>query len=377
MRIGFNTLYENPHRPTGSHDYNVRLAREIGGGMHGHELVVFVSKAGEPHFQPVPPNTRLVRCGSSNDQLTLRLLTDHTLLPIAAAREHCDVLFAPGNTSPLWTHCPVVLNIKTMQHLVRPDGLSLARSFYRSKMIARSARRAALIIANSESNRQHIVDLLGISADKVRLVPEGLDHDLFRPHPEPKKLQAELEAEGLTFPYLLYVSGLWPYKSVETLIRAFQYAADRGAPHQLVIAGEGDGVYRDRLMAQAAATRFGDRIKFLGQCSRERVARLMQGADVLVLPSLYESFGRVVIEAMACGTPVIAAAATSLPEVVGDAGILCEPEDDRAFGEAILRLIDEGPEHARLASAGLRRAAMYSWQRQAAMTVAVLEEAIA
>jgi alpha-1,3-rhamnosyl/mannosyltransferase len=80
---------------------------------------------------------------------------------------------------------------------------------------------------------------------------------------------------------------------------------------------------------------------------------------------------------MACGTPVIAAAATSLPEVVGDAGILCEPEDDRAFGEAILRLIDEGPEHARLASAGLRRAAMYSWQRQAAMTVAVLEEAIA
>lgn len=377
MRIGFNTLYENPDRPTGSHDYNVRLVREIGGGAHGHELVVFVSKSGEPHFRPIPANTRLVRCGSSNDQLALRLLTDHTLLPIAAAREHCDVLFAPGNTSPLWTHCPVVLNIKTMQHLVRPDGLSFARSFYRSKMIARSARQAALIIANSDDNRRHIVELLGVSADKVRLVPEGLDHELFHPHPEPDRLRAELEAEGHGYPYLLYVSGLWPYKNVETLIRAFAYVAERGAPHHLIVVGEGDNSYRDRLMAQASETSFRERIRFVGHRSREEVAILMQGADVLVLPSLYESFGRVVIEAMACGTPVVAASATSLPEVVGDAGLLCEPENERSFGEAILTLIGRGREHTRLVAAGLRRAALYSWRRQAAMTVAVLEEATA
>jgi glycosyltransferase involved in cell wall biosynthesis len=377
MRIGFNTLYENPNRPTGSHDYNVRLVREMGAGMNGHELIVFVSKSGEPHFQPAASNTRLVRCGSSNDQLTLRLLTDHTLLPIAAVRERCDVFFAPGNTSPLWTHCPVVLNIKTMQHLVRPDGLSFARSFYRSTMIARSARRAARIIANTEDNRRRIVELLGIRGDKVRVVPEGLDHQLFRPHPEPGALQAELEAEGVPHPYVLYVSGLWPYKNVETLIRAFEYAYERGSPHHLIIAGEGDKSYRDQLIAQAATTRVGPRINFVGQCSRERTARLMQGADILVLPSLYESFGRVVIEAMACGTPVVAAAATSLPEVVGDAGILCTPEDERAFGEAILTLMSNSEEHSRLTAAGIRRAAQYSWRRQAEQTMAVLEEAIA
>jgi glycosyltransferase involved in cell wall biosynthesis len=376
MRIGFNTLYENPKRPTGSHDYNVRLVRAIGGGAHGHELIVFVSGSGEPFFQPAPGNTRLVRCGSSNDQLLLRLLTDHTLLPMAAARERCDVLFAPGNTSPLWTRSPVVLNIKTMQHLVRPDGLSVSRSFYRSKMIARSARHAARIIANSENNLSYIVDLLGVSADKVRVVPEGLDHALFHPHPDPETLRLELESAGHPSPYVLYVSGLWPYKNVETLIRAFEYAAARGAPHHLLIVGEGDDSYRARLLSLAGTTNYGKRIKFAGQSSREGTARLMQGADILVLPSLYESFGRVVTEAMACGTPVIAARATSLPEVVGNAGLLCEPQDDREFGEAILRLIGHGEDYAILVQAGLRRAAMYSWERQAAMTVSVLEEAV-
>jgi glycosyltransferase involved in cell wall biosynthesis len=244
-------------------------------------------------------------------------------------------------------------------------------------MIARSAKRAALIIANSDDNRRHIVELLGVSADKVRLVPEGLDHDLFRPHPEPSRLRAELEAEGYGDPYLLYVSGLWPYKNVETLIRAFEYVAERGAPHQLIIVGQGDDSYKDRLIAQASATRVASRIKFVGHASREGVATLMQGADVLVLPSLYESFGRVVIEAMACGTPVVAAAATSLPEVVGDAGLLCPPEDERAFGEAILSLINNSEEHSRLEAAGIRRAAMSSWRRQAEQTIAVLEEAAA
>lgn len=244
-------------------------------------------------------------------------------------------------------------------------------------MISRSARRADLIIANSESNKGYIVDLLGVPAEKIRIVPEGLDHDLFKPHPDREHLLAELNAASIKTPYILYVSGLWPYKNVESLIRAFGLLDLRALPHHLIVVGQGDDVYRRRLDALARATPGAERIHFLGQATRQQVARLMQAADVLVLPSLYESFGRVVTEAMACGTPVVSSDATSLPEVVGDAGLICSALEAEAYAEAISSVLHDDALRRRLTSAGLKRAAGYSWRRQAEMTVAVLEEVAA
>ncbi len=374
LRIGFNTLYEDPRRPTGSHDYNIQLVRHLG-ARSDVELVVFVSPAGQPYFEPVRGSARLVRCGRSNENLPARIATEHTLLPLALSRERCDVLFAPGNTAPLVAPCPFVLNVKTVQHLVRPEGLSGPRYWYRTQMIRRSAQHARLVIANTESTRQHLIELLSVPQERIRIVPEGLDHDLFRPPADRERLRQEHEATGLPAPYVLFVSGLWRYKNVETLIAAFELVANAGLPHHLLLAGAGDPDYEHELREQAAASRFAVRIRFLGQVARADTARLVQGAEALVLPSLYESFGKTITEAMACGTPVIAAQASCLPEVVGDAGLLCSPTDPEAYADAIRQVVEDSGLRARLVAAGLERAAGFSWDRTAELTLAALEDA--
>lgn len=374
MRIGFNTLYEDPFRPTGSHEQNRQLVHWLARLGDEHTLVLFVSPANTATFDT---GDRIERAGclTSNEHRIRRVLVEQSLLPILVARRRCDVLVAPGNTCPVWTPCPVVLHIKTMQHVARPEGIGLGRRAFRSAMIAGSARRAAAIIANSVDNRDRIVEVLGVPAGKVHLVPEGLDHDLFRPPDDRDALLGELAERGLRPPFVLFVSGLWPYKRVETLIEAFARLAPRGLPHRLLVVGDGYDWYRRQLVDLAGSVAPPGAIAFLGQRPRTEVARLIQAADVLVLPSVYESFGKVLTEAMACATPVVAAHASCLPEVVGDAGLLVPPQDVDALANAITAVVSDRGLRDQLVARGLRRAAAYSWERTARETLAIVEAA--
>ncbi|HEY4027939.1 MAG TPA: glycosyltransferase family 1 protein [Candidatus Dormibacteraeota bacterium] len=374
MRIGFNTLYENPFRPTGSHEQNRQLVTWLSRLGREHTLVLFISRANASAFDMDGPIER-VGCFTSNEHRVRRVLVEQTVLPLHLATGRCDVLVAPGNTCPIWAPCPVVLHIKTMQHTARPEAMGLARRAFRSAMIASSARRATAIIANTDDNRDQIVRAIGVAPEKVHVVPEGLDHEHFRPPADRDRLLADLAREGLRPPFVLFVSGLWPYKRVEVLIEAFGRMRSRGLPHRLLIVGDGMESYRRRLVAIARDRTPAQSVSFLGARSKAEVARLMQAADVVALPSVYESFGRVLTEAMACGTPVVAARASCLPEVVEDAGLLFPPDDPEALAGALEAIVTDPGLRGRLVESGLERAAGYSWERTARETLAIVEAA--
>lgn len=376
LKIAINTLYEDPFNPTSSHSYNMHVIQELARIDRVNQYLIFVSHANRHFFRVDAPNFRLVNCLFSNEHRKLRILAEQTLIPLYAWILGVDVLFAPGNTAPLLSPGQMVLNIKTMHHRTAPEGMGASRILFRNLMIGPAARKATLIVANSESNCQDICAYLNVPRVKIRLIPEGLDHSLFKPLENKAEIAKRLAERGIRAPYILYVSGLWRYKNVETLIHAFaQLVHGEFITHNLVIVGGGYRDYEDFLFALVRQLGLEQRVQFVGFVPYTETPLFYNGADVFVLPSKYETFGRITTEAMACGAPVVASNASSIPEVVKDAGVLVNPTDALAMAEAIKRIIQDPDWRAELVQRGFKRAQDFSWQKNVASLHQVLIEA--
>jgi alpha-1,3-rhamnosyl/mannosyltransferase len=234
--------------------------------------------------------------------------------------------------------------------------------------------RAHRIIAVSEATRRDLIELLGIPAERISVVYEASD-ERFRPLP-PAVVQPILADYGLTYGnYLLSLGTLEPRKNYVRLIEAYALLnAARNDLLPLVIAGARGWHDSDIL---AAPGRYGmeGRIRFLGAVSDADLPALIAGARIFVYPSLYEGFGLPALEALACGVPVIVSNSSSLPEVVGDAGLLCDPYDPESIAAQIRRLLEDEQLAEQLRQAGPRRAAAFSWQRAARETLEVYRQA--
>ena len=246
------------------------------------------------------------------------------------------------------------------------------RSFLRTK---RNAERAVKVITVSEHSARDIVDLYGISREKIAVIHNGVSQD-FRPVSNPIAL-AHLR-ERLAIPterYILFAGGADPRKNHQTLVRAYSRCAPLLSSHSLVMAG--DATHRFGDIRQTARTfEVEDRVLCPGPLSLEDLRLLYSNADVFVFPSLYEGFGMPVLEAMACGTPVITSKTTSLPEVAGDAALLVNPEDAEELSDAIMRVLDDESLQSRLRTRGVERAKQFTWQRAAQQTLAVYRQIV-
>jgi glycosyltransferase involved in cell wall biosynthesis len=200
-------------------------------------------------------------------------------------------------------------------------------------------------------------------------VPEGVSAR-FAPVERPEAIAALRARYGLERPYLLHVGRLDPGKNLRTLLAALAELRDGGAPHDLVLAGppgwKNEGFFR--LLRELDLE---GRVRLLGYVPDADLPALYTAADVFVFPSLYEGFGLPPLEAMACGTPVVASSRSAMPEVLGDAAVLVDPRDARALAGAVRRVLDDGPLRSGLRQAGLRRAEAYSWEAAARATVRV------
>jgi glycosyltransferase involved in cell wall biosynthesis len=226
---------------------------------------------------------------------------------------------------------------------------------------------AAAVITTSHASRDQLLAAYGLPGDRVAVVPLGVDHQRFRPG-----LRGGRELAG--GPYVLFVALLHPRKNFDAVRRAVADLARAGLPHRLVIVG--------RLPPDRAAQEFErrataeldgapDRVIRLRDLPDEQLAALMAGADVFCLPSLFEGFGLPVLEAMACGTPVVVSNAGALPEVVADGGLVVEPEP-AAVSSAVRRVVTDPGLSERLRHAAFERAQSFSWERTAAGWVEVL-----
>jgi glycosyltransferase involved in cell wall biosynthesis len=204
------------------------------------------------------------------------------------------------------------------------------------------------------------------------LIYEAVDHDLFKPG-DPGLARAHVASYGVTKPFVLFVSSLWPYKNCDGLLRAWATGQEQLSGRQLAIVGGGrKEKYAAGLRALAGQLGISDTVVFVGAVPLHETAIFYQAADVLVYPSFNETFGLPLLEAMACGCPVVTSDVSAMPEVAGGAALLCDPHDPasiaRAIGEAL------GPRSAQLREAGLRRASKFTWAATAAATLDVYRQ---
>jgi len=263
-----------------------------------------------------------------------------------------------------------VLRCRVPQVAVVHDLIPLAfprdyprQQFYFRRLVPAMLRESRAVIAVSEATRREVIAAYGLSPECVRAIPNGYDPAEFAPVGP-----ATDDGGG---PYVLYVGNLLPHKNLPRLIEAVARAG-RQSPVRLVIAGSGTPgrLAEIRRLAEKA----GSRLELMPYVAQQALPALYRGATLVAMPSLAEGFGLPALEAMACGIPVVVGNTSAMPEVVGDAGLLVNPEDTGAISDAILRLLTQDPLRKELIARGLARATAFSWERTARKVLTVLDE---
>jgi alpha-1,3-rhamnosyl/mannosyltransferase len=358
MRVGMNLLWLRPGEVGGTESYATRLIAAVSdlAAEQRPDLALFVL----PAFGAAHPG--LVRrwptrvSPAPGRPKALRVAAESTWLPLRTGR--LDLVHHLGGTIPLISRKPAVLTIHDLQFLDLPENFSTVKRAYLGHVVPRSVSRASVVTTVSEFVRQSVIDHLEVTAERVAVVP----HVVLSPEAVDPAV-----ADGLApvAPFFLFPGIAYPHKNHAVVIDAL---ADAPGVH-LVCTGlpwSGD----DEIRRRAERRGVGDRVHQLGLVDAPVLGALYERAAGLVFPSRYEGFGAPVVEAMQRGCPVLAADATALPEVVGDAGLLLPPDDPSAWSQAMLRLIDDAEQRATLIAAGRIRAEGFRPEVAAAALVA-------
>ena len=238
------------------------------------------------------------------------------------------------------------------------------------------SKRATAIVTVSEHSKQDIMELFEVPESRIVVVPNGLPAEFVQEASAPSQVEWITRKYGITQPYVLYVGNFKPHKNLKRLLAAFKKVTEKIGPrYQLVLAG-GNEHYRPELKRSVAALGLEDLVVFTGFVENQDLPGLYKEAEVFVMPSLYEGFGIPVLEAMACGTPVVTSKTTSLPEVAGDAGILVDPHSVNEISQAIRFLLTDQDAREKLIRKGTERSKRFSQEQTSAKVLGVLEAAV-
>jgi len=283
---------------------------------------------------------------------------------IARASRHTDLLHVPHYNAPLLCRGPLVV------HLRLPGNRRLSTYGYAWPMLLAVSRRADQIVTVSQFSKREIVDALGVPESKITVIPCGVSNE-FSPSTARARLAELNDSFHLPSPFILYVGNLKPHKNVITLLRAFALLRKtKRIPHALVIVGD-DPHWRKTTLEACRRLGISDLVRFLPHVEQCLLPGLYGAAEAVVLPSTLEGFGLPVIEAMACGTPVIASNAASLPEVGGDSALYFDPVSAEELAGQVERLLASPELRSRLQQRGLQRAQKFSWQECAREHIAL------
>src|SRR5580704_477609 len=371
-RVAINLLPENPSNPSGAHWFWTRVIPEMAKRLEaGEELHLLVSPKSRHLHEGYGPQVFHMTYPWSNERRVLRTVAENLYSPLRLPLGGIDVF----NTlmAPFVSVAPsIVIHMKTMHAFTTPQALSPLARAYRRMNYPRSARVADAIIINSESLRAEIQRYLKVDDRKLKLIYEAVDHDLFKPG-DAGAARAKVAARGVTKPFVLFVSSLWQYKNCDGLLRAWAVARPELGDRQLAIVGAGrDEKHLASLRALADELGISGDVVFVGGIPLEQTVNFYRAADVFVYPSLNETFGLPILEAMACGCPVVTSDTSAMPETAGQAAVLADPKEPASIARAIVAAA--GPDRDRLRDLGLRRAGQFSWGATAAATLDVYRE---
>jgi glycosyltransferase involved in cell wall biosynthesis len=380
MRIAVNGLFLG-QESTGSGQYTEQLLRALRQLDAGHEYLVYTSAAGnqKPVFPQVPGATRrgLKKTGFFSTNLR-KLWFEQVTFPQACRSAGADVAHVPYWASPIRPTVPTVVTVHDLIPMLLPLYRGSVRVRLYTRLVAAAARRADAILTDSLASWADIVQHLRVPPERVQVIYLAADADC-RPVTDQATLAAVRARYGLPERYILYLGGFDQRKNLRTLFAAYarlREALGDAAP-ALVVAGRLPEVDTPLFPAPHRLARewgVDESVLFTGWIPVEDKPPLYSGALFFAFLSLYEGFGLMPLEAMACGTPVLAANTSSLPEVVGDGGLLVDPSDLGAVVQGMTALLRDPAVRARLRENALAQAGRFSWQRTAAETLTVYEK---
>jgi len=286
-------------------------------------------------------------------------LLDPIWLSYQLAARRPSVFFSPGFNPPAVCRVPLVITIHDLAHIQLPCFSNYRRRFYYEFLVRPASNRARRVITVSEYSRREILRWTGLPEGSVTNVGNGVD-STFRP---------EGHRYDPGFPYILYVGNARPHKNLNRLFSAFAQIDDPRL--HLVLTTPKTQELVMRLIEKGIE----GRVRFAGPVSDEDLPALYRGALALVFPSLMEGFGLPPLEAMACGTPVVASGSTAIPEVVGDAALLVDPLDAADIRQGIERVLEDSALRNAMRQSGLARARLFSWDTVAAKVNRVIQDA--
>ncbi|VTR93089.1 Glycosyl transferase group 1 OS=Sphaerobacter thermophilus (strain DSM 20745 / S 6022) GN=Sthe_0904 PE=4 SV=1: Glyco_trans_4_4: Glycos_transf_1 [Gemmata massiliana] len=371
MRIGLNALMIAPGL-AGDRVYCEELIRALTAAPGDDEFVVFVRCATTlPSCQS--DRVRLVQTPVPQRSTIRRTVWEYGFLPRAVRRAGLDLIHGLGGRSPAVRGVPFVLSIADLIYRQFPQSVPLAPRLFMRLVQPYMAQRADRVIVPSASTARQVVELLGVHTDRIRLIPYGPGHT-FGPVPNEGVVERVITAHNVRHPYILSVCRGYPHKNLTGLLRAFARLPALGhSTTQLVLVGDPhwSGPEISRLVNELGIA---DRVACTGFLELDELRALLTGATLFAFPSLAEGFGLPVLEAMACGTPVVGSNASAVCEVVGGAGVLARADDPVEFAEALARTLGDDKLRDQLRVKGRARAREFSWERCAAATLAVYHE---
>ncbi len=370
MHIGIDASRAAIAARTGTEHYTYEL---IGALARRDRMNRYTLYANQPPaaLPPIGPNVALRRIPFS------RLWT-HARLSAELLRHPPDVLFVPAHVVPLGApfarNLATVVTIHDMGYLYFPEAHTRAQRLYLRLSTVWSARVASRVIAISSATRDDLILHAGIPPEQIRVILHGVA-PRFTPQ-DAAQVAAVRQRYDVPERYFLYVGTVQPRKNLVRLIEAFAQSSEAMPdPPTLVIAGKRG--WLTEAIEQQARQQAPGRVRFVGYVPDADMPALYSGALAFVFPSLYEGFGMPVLEAMACGTPVLTSNTSSLPEVAGSAALLVDPHSTTSMRDAFTRLATSDALRADLARLGSLHAAQFTWDACAANTLDVLQEAVA
>lgn len=365
MLIGIDASRTTAGHRTGTENYSLHLIRELLTIGADHRFRLYFNR---------PPPEDLIPGRFERRVIPFPRLWTHVRLSWEMIKQPPDLLFVPSHVLPLAHPARSVVTVHDLGFLYHPEAHTLSQNLYLRWSTRHNARSATRVLADSQATRQDLMRAYGIPSEKIVVVYPGRDEDL-SPVTDPDLLASTRARYGISQTYLLFVGTLHPRKNLVRLVRAFGASVATGHPSvQLVLAGR-KGWLSDEIGTEVRKLGLGERVLLPGYIPDDDLPALMSGALVFVFPSLYEGFGLPVLEAMACGTPVVSSEVSSLPEVAGEAALLVDPLDTDALAETLLRIVEDADLRRDLVTRGLQQVQRFSWRRCAQETLQVLEEA--
>ncbi len=370
MIIGIDASRATTGQRTGTEAYATFLIRALIplAAERGHTLRLYFN-------QPPPDGLFPEWRGVEHVVIPLRRMWTHARLGHELRSRPPDVFFTPAHVIPVGIRCPAVATIHDLGYEYFPEAHPRRQLSYLRWSTRHNARAGRRVIADSQATRDDLLKFYATAPARIAVIYPGRDPELKRVD-DPTAIAAALAKYGIQSPYLLYLGTLQPRKNLVRLVEAF-VTSELYAGYSLVLAGK-HGWLADPLLAaiRGRPSAVGGRILLPGYIGETEKDALLSGATALLFPSLYEGFGFPILEAQACGTPVLCSNTSSLPEVAGDGALLVDPLDTAALAAAMRRLTADASLRDALIARGYANLGRFTWDEAARQTLAVLESAL-